>query len=182
MAFFIAMIILSPPSIQIPGELDWTTLVMPCANGGYRPEMRTSGSRLAASSWDQLQIPRALFLTNPTLRKGETPKQMQPFLLNVAISVFASLKMQWGKRQGSKRARSSLALSHSASGTSWTTWTVVAAEVRAREGLDLLVLKCRVLQRNCRTTSCCLNFLLYSWLWNRLVWLCWHDNNYSHFH
>ena len=27
-----------------------------------------------------------------------------------------------------------------------------------------------------------LNCLPYSWLWNHLVWLCWRDSNYGHFH
>lgn len=100
---FTALRISPPSSAQTPGELDWTALMMPCANGRRRPKGQyTMVSRLAASSWDQLQILHALCLTktSPVERTDSQADAALPYNLSVSLERKSGWRQGGGRNEG----------------------------------------------------------------------------------
>lgn len=173
---------ISPPSsIQTSSELDWTALII-----NLELDLRTAhhgkqaGSFvLGAASDSPWSAPHQSNIEERRASQEDAALGTQPTSLRVLLLGDSERR---GTGQGEEwRA---VGLTHLCARTSGTTWAIVARKLWAREGrtwppgFSTQGLS-EQLPNNCLLF---LNCLPYSWLWNRLVWLCWHDSNYSHFH
>ena len=161
----------------------WTTLMMPWVviSGRRGPKDSHMGDRLAASSWDLLQILQVLCLTIQCWGKESFPRRCCPS--RTTFSSFSSLETQWGQGQGRDRGKE-LQGAHTL--VSWSLFNHLDDCCQRSGGKKKTCPPDFSIQgplwKLQSSFLLSLNCLPYSWLWNHLVWLCWHDNNYSHFH